>query len=196
MRCIGRDAGARWPPFQSFVNLLRIARTSIAVMMGWSAGALAQDLPLNFTGTWKLDRSLSEPMREMLKAQGYNSVEVTLLEKVPVTQVMSQTRDSLTIEIRATIVKTSEMLRFDGQAHPDRNNVVGPLVRLSQWSADGRQLLTTTRYNAKCGIGAEMTVTRTISPTERNRLLQETKVKLADGREFKARQVFVRTDKG
>jgi hypothetical protein len=176
------------------VNLIRIVRISIVVMMGWSAGARAQDLPPNFTGTWKLDRSLSESMREMLKAQGYNAIEVSLLERVPVTQVMSQTRDSLAIEIRATIVRTSELLRFDGQSHPDRNNVVGPLVRLSQWSPDGRQLLTTTKYNAKCGLGAEMTVTRTIAPNERNRLLQETKVKLADGREFKARQVFVRLD--
>jgi hypothetical protein len=162
--------------------------------MGWSSLAPAQDLPPNFTGTWKLDRSLSDPMREMLKAQGYNALEVGILEKVPVTQVVVQTRDGMSIEIRSTVVRTSEQLLFDGQSHSDRNSVLGPLVRLSQWSSDGRQLLTTTRYNAKCGLGAEMIVTRTISPTDRLRLLQETRVKLADGREFKARQVFVRQD--
>ncbi len=135
-------------------------------------------------------------MREMLKAQGYNAVEVTILEKVPVTQIVVQSRDGMSIEIRSTVVKTSEQLRFDGQSYPDRNNVLGPLVRLSQWLPDRRQLQTTTRYNAKCGIGAEMTVTRMIAGAERNRLLQETKVKLADGREFKARQVFLRQDKG
>ena len=164
-------------------------------MMGWSAAAAcAQDQTPNFAGTWKLDRSQSDPMREMLKAQGYNALEVTILEKVPVTQVVVQSRDGMSIEIRSTVVKTSEQLRFDGQSHPDRNNVLGPLERLSRWSPDGRQLLTTTRYNAKCGLGAEMTVTRTIAGTERNRLMQETKVKLADGREFKARQVFLRQD--
>ena len=165
-------------------------------MSTWVASAVAEDQATNFTGTWKLDRTVSDPMRDMLKAQGYNAVEVSVLERVPVTQVMNQSRDSLAIEIRATVIKTSELLRFDGQPYPDRNNVVGPLVRKSQWSADGRQLLTTTHYNAKCGLGAEMTVTRSIAPNERNRLLQETKVKLADGREFKARQIFVRQDKG
>ena len=184
-------------PIQHRVNLFRIARLPLFVLLTcWSAVALGQDQTANFTGTWKLDRSLSEPMRDMLKAQGYNAVEVSILEKVPVTQIMNQTRDGLTIEIRATVVKTSELLRFDGQQYADRNNVVGPLVRKSQWSADGRQLQTTTRYNAKSGLGVEMVVTRTISPNERNWLFQDTKLRLADGREFKARQVFVRQDKG
>jgi hypothetical protein len=184
----------RLRPSQPFVNPIRIACMSMVVCLGWSAGALAQDPPPNFTGTWKLDRSLSEPMREMLKAQGYNAIEVGILEKVPVTQIVIQSRDGMSIEIRSTIVRTSEQLRFDGQSHPDRSNVLGPLVRLSEWSPDGRQLLTTTRYNAKCGLGAEMIVTRTIAGTERNRLMQETRVKLADGREFKSRQVFVRQE--
>jgi len=184
-------------PIQHRVNLVQIARLPLFIVMAsWSTFALSQDQTTNFTGTWKLDRSLSEPMREMLKAQGYNAVEVSILEKVPVTQIMNQTRDGLAIEIRATVIKTSELLRFDGQQYADRNNVVGPLVRKSQWSADGRQLQTTTRYNAKCGLGAEMVVTRTIAPNERNWLFQETKLRLADGREFKARQVFVRQDKG
>lgn len=158
--------------------------------------ACADDAAADFYGTWKLDRAASDPMREMLKAQGYNALEVSILEKVPVTQIMTSTPDGLAIEIRATIIKTSEQLHFDGQARSEKSSVLGPVIRLSRWLAEGRQLFTQTRYNAKSGVGAEMTVTRMIAGTEHNRLMQETSVRLADGREFKARQVFIRMDSG
>ena len=149
---------------------------------------------MNFTGTWKLDRGASDPMHEMLKAQGYNALEVSVLEKVPVTQVMTQSPDGLAIAIHSSVISTQEQLRFDGQLHADKNNVLGPLVRISRWSADGRQLLTVIHYSAKCGLRAEMTVTRSFLGAERRQMFQETRVRLIDGREFKARQVFIRQE--
>ncbi|OAI42251.1 hypothetical protein AYO41_04540 [Verrucomicrobia bacterium SCGC AG-212-E04] len=178
------------------MNLRQFAQVLVLALAACAGTARAEDPAINFTGTWKLDRSASDPMREMLKAQGYNALEVSILERVPVTQIMTQTPGGLAIEVRSTVVKTSEQLHFDGQQRADKSNVLGPLTRLCRWSADGRQLLTTTRYNAKSGMGAEMTVTRTIAGAERSRLLQETSVRLSDGREFKARQVFIRLDTG
>lgn len=178
------------------MKFFRVAQLVVFVLAAVTNTARAEDLPVNFTGTWKLDRAASDPMREMLKAQGYNALEVSILERVPVTQVMTPTPDGLAIEIRSTIIRTSELLHFDGQARSEKNSVLGPVVRLSRWLPDGRHLLTLTRYHAKCGLAAEMTVTRTIAGTERSRLMQETSVRLADGREFKARQVFIRQDSG
>ncbi len=186
----------RWQPLPPLVKPSRVAQLVVFAIAACATTAWAEDAPINFTGTWKLDRSASDPMREMLKAQGYNALEVSILEKVPVTQVMTPTSDGLAIEIRSTIIRTSEQLHFDGHARSEKSSVLGPVIRLSRWSPDGRQLLTMIRYNAKCGLGAEMTVTRTIAGAERSRLMQETFVRLADGREFKARQVFVRQDAG
>jgi hypothetical protein len=178
-------------PFRSALLLVFALATFAS-----TARAGSDEPPVDFTGKWKLDRAASDPMREMLKAQGYNAFEVGILERVPVTQIMTQKPGGLSIEVRSTIIRTSEQIYFDGQSRPDNNNVLGPLVRVSRWSADGRQLLTTIRYNAKCGLGAEMTVVRSVAGAERSRMLQETSVRLADGREFKARQVFVRLDAG
>ncbi len=178
------------------MKLFRLAQLAVLTLAAATHTARAEDPPVNFAGTWKLDRAASDPMREMLKAQGYNAVEVSILERVPVTQVMTPTSDGLAIEIRSTVIRTSEQLHFDGQARPEKHSVLGPVVRVSRWLPDGRHLLTMTRYNAKCGLAAEMTVTRTVAGTERSRLMQETSVRLADGREFRARQVFVRQDAG
>lgn len=178
------------------MKLLRAAKFVLLALAACATTAWADDAPVNFTGTWKLDRTASDPMREMLTAQGYNALEVSILEKVPVTQVMTATPDGLAIEIRSTVIRTSEQLHFDGQARSEKSSVLGPVVRLSRCSPDGRQLHTLTRYNAKCGLGAEMTVTRTIAGAGHTLLRQETSVRLADGREFKARQVFIRQDSG
>ena len=168
----------------------------LALLLARSAVAGPDEPPPDFTGTWKLDRNASDPMHEMLKAQGYSSVEVGILAKLPVTQIMTQSPSGMEIAIRSTVIKTQEQLRFDGVSYPDKSNVLGPLVRASRWSPDGRYLLTVIRYSAKCGLSAEMTVSRTISSPERKQMIQDTKVRLGDGREFKARQVFVRLDSG
>ncbi len=163
----------------------------LALLFALVGAAMAGDtVRANFSGTWKLDRAISDPAREMLRAQGWNAIEVQLLDRVPVTQAITQTVDGLRIEIRATIITTSEYLRFDGQPHAETSSVLGPLTRVCSWSPDGAQLITRTEYKAKSGMGAEMIVTRSRGGADR--LDQITEVKLADGRSFRARQVFMR----
>lgn len=142
-------------------------------------------------GTWQLDRSQSESMRDILAAQGYTSFEIGILLRVTITQVIEPNAAARTVTIRTktSVVGTTESLTLDDVERP-ADSPLGKVERAAIWDAPGRALRSRTRYQARNGQRAQLTTTR--RPLDAQRFAQETHLKLADGREFRARQLFVR----
>ena len=167
---------------------LRLALILVAGAIVLARSALAGG-PEDLRGTWTLDRAQSEPMREMLAAQGYNGFEIGVLERVPVTQVIEPAANRVVIRARSSVVQSTEELALDDVSRP-AESPLGRIERAAAWDEGGQTLRTRLRYKARNGQDAEMWVTR--RRLDAGRFAQETRVRLADGREFRARQVFVR----
>ncbi len=166
----------------------RLALALFAGAFAFVRSALAGS-PEDLRGTWSLDRAQSEPMREMLAAQGYNSLEIGVLERVPVTQVIEPAAGRVAIRARSSVVQSTEELTLDDVPRP-AESPLGRVERAAAWDEAAQALRTRLRYKARNGQDAEMWVTR--RRLDASRFAQETRVRLADGREFRARQVFVR----
>lgn len=142
-------------------------------------------------GSWQLDRTQSDSMRTMLAAQGYNAFEIGILERIPVRQVIEPGAGGtgLTIHTRTTVVGTSEILTLDDVFRP-AESPLGPIQRAAAWEESARTLRTRIRYQARNGQAAEMWVARRWQ--DESTFVQETRLRLADGREFRAKQLFRR----
>lgn len=176
-------------PAACFARAMKLPLIILAAgFLGFTQIALAGG-PEVLRGTWALDRAQSESMREMLAAQGYNGLEIGVLERVPVTQVIEPTANRVVIRARSSVVQSTEELALDDVARP-AESPLGRVERAAAWDEGAQSLRTRLRYKARNGQDAEMWVVR--RPLDAGRFAQETRVRLADGREFRARQVFVR----
>jgi len=142
-------------------------------------------------GTWQLERAQSETMREVLAAQGYSGFEIAILDRVGVTQVIEPDGPARTVTIRTktTVVGTTEQLILDDRERP-ADSPLGRVERAAAWDEAVQTLRTRNRYQARNGQRVELVTLR--RRLDAGRFSQETRLRLPDGREVRARQIFVR----
>ncbi len=97
---------------------------------------------VDFSGQWQLDRQASEPLDPLLKAHGVSDVTRALIDKVPVAQIITQTDDELTIEVKSGFLSGKEKIVTTGQRYQRRDFSGEQLEMVSFWSADGMSLIT------------------------------------------------------
>ncbi|MBS0658682.1 MAG: hypothetical protein JSR82_10615 [Verrucomicrobia bacterium] len=142
-------------------------------------------------GTWQLDRPQSETMREVLAAQGYSGFEIAILDRVGVTQIIEPDPAArmVTIRTKTTVVGTTEQLTLDDIERP-ADSPLGRVERAAAWDESAQTLRTRNRYAARNGQRVQLVTLR--RRLDAQRFTQETRLRLPDGRELRAKQIFVR----
>lgn len=171
------------------MKIRRLASLLAVLGLCWIAPlrAALEDL----RGTWQLERTQSETMREVLAAQGYSGFEIAILDRVGVTQVIEpdSTARTVTIRTKTSVVGTTEQLTLDDRERP-ADSPLGRVERAAAWDEAEQTLRTRNRYQARNGQRVELVTLR--RRLDARRFSQETRLRLADGRELRARQMFVR----
>lgn len=77
---------------------------------------LAAALASPFDGVWTLDPDASEPIGEILAAQGLSWIERTLAESGAPTHTIRTTRDQAVVDVRSGWYRRQDVLHLDGVA--------------------------------------------------------------------------------
>jgi hypothetical protein len=163
---------------------------SLAVAMGENC-LQAASLP-NFSGTWKLDLDAPEAtsLEEIMAAQGVPWPKRKAMDTLPMTQVITQTRKTVTIRIETVMGVQTEILKLDGSTSiRHAKEGIGKVESRSHWDKNGTALATVSKFVTPDGHPAEWTVWRYLQDDGRT-LVVDHQFSLDDGRKLTAKRVL------
>jgi len=100
----------------------------------------------DFTGKWSMDLSKSDPLRPLFREVGLNFLLISVIEWLPVTQVIVQSEEALEIKISTPVKDNNLTLRLDG-AEIRNFGVSGDLTSsTSRWVNIGGRTYLQTRH--------------------------------------------------
>lgn len=144
----------------------------------------------DFTGTWKLDLAASDPLDEMLAAQGASWVERKAAGSFQVTQKVANKADGLEVCVESSLGTKCNLVKAGG-GWEDKETDKGKVRARTDWSEDGKALVTTSEVTLKDKKPALMVVTRTLED-ESKTTVQTIELKVKDGKSYKVRRVLRR----
>lgn len=124
------------------------------------AATLALAAPIDLSGTWVLDKEASDSVDELLKSQGVSWAQRKVVAGLDVTQVISQSGDSVTVAVDTSKKDRTETLVADGVARQVTSDEGATATVTHSWQ--GSALVTRSSGVDKQGRQAETTITRTL----------------------------------
>ena len=161
-------------------------------ILSGSSTALADTHP-DFSGTWLMDLNdpASTPMGPILQAQGASWMERRAADAVAVKQVITQTKDAITIHASSTLRENTEVIKLDGSVEVRTTDRLGKVEARSFWDKDGKTVVTVMKYKTKDGKQAEWSIRRYL--TDGGKKIQvDHKLSFDDGRVIKSTRVLLR----
>lgn len=149
--------------------------------------AIAFAATVDFSGTWELDKEASDDFDALLKAQGASWAERKLAKGISVTQVITQSGDTVTVELQTTVKDSTHVLEVDGVPREITGPEGGTSTVTNAWV--GEAMVTTTTGTDKNGNPVGSTVTRTLSD-DGHTMTQTLEVLALDGKTYKADRIF------
>jgi hypothetical protein len=98
--------------------------------------------PPDFTGRWQLDLKESGSMAPILKAKGRNAIEQGIAATLPITHIIKQSEQELTVRIETPLFTREEKIRLDGVPIASEDLERTKVESKSRWSDDGRAIIT------------------------------------------------------
>ena len=163
----------------------------LLVSLWFLASGAVRANPIDLSGTWVLDYKASDPMDDLLKAEGFSVIERRLYAHVGVTLTIQQKSEQVVIHVQTAVVNDDEVLRTDGTQQSREVFHIGHVVSRTHWDDGGKALITLTELKAGDGSPANGTVKRTLADNGRS-LLQHLTLQLHDGRTIKVKAVYRR----
>lgn len=151
----------------------------------------AEELP-DFAGRWKLDLNAPEtiPMEAMLEAQGVPWVQRKAMDTMPMTQVITQTQKTMTIQIETAMGIQTQILTLDGSTEiRDTNQDIGKIESRSFWDKPGTAVISVLKYAMPDGQKAAWT-TRRYLLDQGSTLVVEHELTFDDGRKLNAKRLL------
>ena len=165
------------------MRLPRVLLFAVALVASPALGATT-----DLTGTWTLDKSASESVDAILKAQGLGMIERKVAGSMAVTQVITVEGDTVTLQIKSTHKDETQTLLVDGAQRVVAGDLGDSNVS-HVWSGDA--LATTSDAVAKDGGATHTTITRTVVEDGQT-MNQHIEMVMGDGTTHTATRVFRR----
>lgn len=146
----------------------------------------------DFTGTWKLDLAASDPLDDLLDAQGAPWVAKKAAKTLVVTQKVALKPEGLEVCAESSLRSKCTIAKI-GAGWEDRETEQGKGRARTDWSADGTALITVTEAKLKDGTPVELRMTRTLEDAGKT-TVQLLELKAKDGKAHKARRVLRKQD--
>ena len=153
----------------------------------------AADHP-DFSGVWALDLNAPEAtsMEAMLAAQGVSWINRKLADTLAMTQVITQTDKTLTIQVSTALGTQTQILTMDGSSEiRDTDRKIGKVASRSFWDKTGSSLVTVSNYTMPDGQKAEWTIRRYLKDEGRSLIVDHLLI-IEDGRKLIATRVLRR----
>ena len=172
----------------SFLAILCCVSPAVAVPK--ETGLALQQAP-SFTGTWVLDRAASDPMEEMMTAEGLSAIERKMYSRLSEKLEIEQAPAEVVIKTTTSIVTDTQHLVMDGS--PQTRDVfrLGSVTSRTNWDPDHKTLVTLTDLTGGDGNPAHGTVRRSIEDKGQT-LLQVLTLEVSDHRVISARRIYRR----
>jgi hypothetical protein len=164
----------------------------ILILMAAMGGhSLQAAEPPNFSGTWTTDLKApqSTSMEAMLEAQGASWIERKAVDSVSVTQVITQTKNTLTIKADTPMGARTQILYLDGRKQTQDTDRSGKVELRNYWDKDGTALVTVSKFATRNGQKAEWISRRYLLDNGRT-LIIDHELTIDDGRKVTATRVL------
>ena len=148
----------------------------------------SEDKP-DFSGTWVLDLAASESLDALLAAQGKSWPVRKLAGSMQVTQKITQTATTLTIEMEGALADRTEIMKLDGSWENKTAGTTGPGRTRTYWAPDGKNLVTESIVTLENGDNATMSAKRTLRDNGKT-LVQRISLTLKDGNTLSANRIL------
>ncbi len=170
----------------------RLVMTALAVLAAALAPRPASAGPPDFSGTWVLDLSASDPVDDLMRVQGFSFPERQVAARMAVTQTIVQTPDELRIDVESVAKSRREVLHLDGREETIETEKNGPMLTRSSWAPDGATLVSQSRVRLSNGAPAVLRVSRQLRDGGRT-LAQRLELEVSGGARYAATRVFRRS---
>ena len=146
---------------------------------------------IKLAGTWVLDKAKSEPLDELMAAEGLSAMERKMLSSLAVTLEIQQTTEAIKIKTITSLMSEDELLKPDDRMMNRDIFRVGPVKYHTHWSPDGKTLITDNELTAGDGKPALAVVHRSLADGGKT-LVQHLTLTLSDKRSFSAKRYYHR----
>lgn len=144
----------------------------------------------NFSGVWDLDLTASDPIDEILKAQGKSRFERRVAKSMAVTQSIMQTGDTMSVHIKSIAMDNTQNFPLDNQWRLVDTPKMGKVNMKNYWLEKEFSIATEMQIKANKK-PALMRATRKLTDNG-NTMILEILLILQDGRQYRANRVFRR----
>ncbi len=143
----------------------------------------------NFSGKWVLDNKASDPVDEILKAQGVSWLERQAIKSAKIIQDIKQDGTQVTVTIGTVAKSRTEVLKLDGSAQVTEGDRLGNVKSKTFWDTDGSTLVSTIEPTESSQNFTEFKVSRRLQDGGKT-LAQTMEMKLKNGQTLKANRIF------
>ncbi|MFT5682727.1 MAG: hypothetical protein ACI8RZ_003651 [Myxococcota bacterium] len=155
----------------------------LTALFALTLSALAGGSP-DLNGTWSLSSSASDPVEQLLEAQGVGWMERKAAASMSVTQTITLAETSATIAVKTSVKSDTQTLKVDNQTRAVPGEHGTAQVR-HYWGAEG-ELITVSSGPSAGGEPMEVTITRSVSSGQMHQLIEMT----IGGETIRANRVF------
>lgn len=145
-----------------YLNFRHLLAGLIMAVIASTSPVLAGSHP-DFTGTWVLDLDASESVEPLLAAQGRSWVERKAANSVVITQVVTQTEETITLDVTSVATNRHDELKPGTGWQPSKTDRAESAKTRVLWSEDGQSLITETLMTFEGGEQATMKTTRSMT---------------------------------
>jgi hypothetical protein len=139
---------------------MRTPFVAFALMLATLSSAFAA--PVDLSGTWVLDRAASGDLDPLLKARGASWFERKAVASMDLTKKISQSGDTLTVEVITKAKSGSETVQVDGQARQKVTKDGHQATVTHTW--EDRGWVSTSVVTPQPGVTVTATQTHSLSP--------------------------------
>jgi hypothetical protein len=163
----------------------------LSLMIAMGGQSLQAADPPNFSGTWTVDLNApqSTPMEAMLEAQGATWIERKAVDSLSVTQVITQSKNTLTIKADTPMGARTQILYLDGRKQFQDTERMGKVELRNYWDKDGTAIVTVSKYATRNGQKAEWISRRYLQNNGRTMIIDH-ELTFDDGRKVTATRVL------
>lgn len=141
-----------------------------------------------FSGVWNLDLSASDPIDEILKAQGKSRFERRVAKSMSVTQSIIQTSDTMSVHIKSIAMDNTQNFPLDNQWRFVDTPKMGKVNMKNYWLEKGFAIATEMQIQANKK-PALMRAIRTLTDNGTTMVLEILLI-LENGKQYQADRVF------
>lgn len=161
--CFGIEANTLYQPviallqMPRFMTTTRLFTATLITLLTLDSSSFAST---SLNGIWVLDLQASDSPEPIMKRMEISVLERKLAASTKLEATHSQAGDVLTIITRGPTFSRTEQLRLDGHPESKIEKSTGPYTIRSDWSRDGKELISTSTFRTKNGANAELAVAR------------------------------------